>query len=330
MNISYPNPTAPNLRRLGPEPTVSYFNFIMHKHRVCNEKHFLYLCKLNKRFALSSLKVRCLEQSKLNIYSIYCEGIQITFKDAIDRLFTIDCICKGRVQCATHDNTERIVALATFCQIVESIAIENRTSVETFLTEIFNVLNGEHPKKRTLAFIGSADSGKSYLSKILVSVWHEHERGSFKVPSKHNSVAFPFTALPGTQVYLCEEFYVDTKNGLDMMKNVFEGNKALDCDRKYKAPISLQPRPVLVTLNGDRRESLVGDFWDEFPPFAARTYIVMMKKPLIRRFAEGDLKLLIKHAPFVIQQFFLKYHKENTSVTDYTLGVLQEYNNKYF
>lgn len=232
--------------------------------------------------------------------------------------------CYGVKRCINHpnNNDEFIIAFSTMLQILKSIADENSfTSIREMMEKIYVILENKGHKRNCCIFIGSADSGKSTLVNILLSMYEKYQIGLIKVPLRNSSNTFWLQQVIGTEIYRIEECVLEDIQIVQIMKTLFEGNETLTADVKYSAPITVPRRPVVVTMNGNNIKDIVRFHSSEFEAFQARCNIFLMKTNINNRYQEGDLSLLYKHQEHVAMALHAHFgniivQEEMASTTD--------------
>jgi len=288
--------------------------FINHlqNERIKNEKHFQTYLSESSEFAsiIPKLYPSQLETLKKNIFQINRQRLpQITYEEAIKDIELIGCsTCKGVLLCdECFSNEDLIVAFGTLSQIIYSIANENRMSVSDLLSSLYGILEGKYGKRNAIILIGSSDSGKSTLADILSSPYKDYQIGNFKVPLKNCNNTFWLENLPGTELYRCEECILESVEVIQIMKSLLEGNPNLETEMKYKSPIQVPRRPVIITMNGHQKEDVTKLVSSEFNAFQNRSTIIVMNKPLRDRINDGDIGMLKKYASYINRVLWEKF-----------------------
>ena len=220
------------------------------------------------------------------------------------------------------EDDEFFIAASTALEIAHSIAYENRVELPDFLTSLFLILNKTLFKKNTIVFIGASDSGKTYFAEVLLSPFEHYEIGWFNLPPTRNVNQFWMEGLLGADIYRAEEVFVANEESIQDLKKLFEGNPALEAAQKYKSPVCVPRRPVIVTMNGESENDLTKGISKERKTMNNRAFIYKMNKPLKERFTEGCLTILKKRAPEVCKKLWLKYGQEelhilNNNIVDF-------------
>ena len=174
------------------------------------------------------------------------------------------------------------------------------------MRDLFNIFEGKHPKKNAIILIGASDSGKSSLADILCTPYLSHEIGNCKIPMRVAGNTFWLENLPGTEIYRCEEAYLDQIDLVQIMKSLLEGNANLEADVKYKSPITIPKRPVILTMNGKHRSDDVF-FSSEVDAIANRSIILVMDRHISQRINDGSIALMKTHARYGLKVLYDKY-----------------------
>ena len=148
---------------------------------------------------------------------------------------------------------------------------------------------------------------KTTFANLLSSPFKQWEIGNFKIPVKSASTTFWLESLPGTDLYRCEEFCLSEYDIAQIMKSLFEGNPNLEADIKYKSPITVPKRPLIVTMNGKKAQDITLHMSSEYNAFKNRSDIIVMNDNIHTRILNGDLKLMIKHSFVINGLLFKKY-----------------------
>ena len=295
------------------------------EEEICNEKHYQHFLSEDEAFrnAICKLPPTQVESLKKNLFQVVRQGKQA--KSYSTKMNTIELKgcdrCKGVLICDNCKNdTEETVAFGTFAQFVSSIASENNLSVKELMENKYGVLEGRKGKVNTLILIGKSDSGKSTFADILLSAFHNYEIGNFKTPIKGSGNTFWLENLPGTDVYRAEECVIEQLDVAQILKSLFEGNPNLEVEVKYKAPIVLPKRPVVVTMNGECREDVTKFISSEFMAFQNRSLIITMTKPLTERLYEGSIGAMKENATYINKVLHDKYgNKANITENEVTI-----------
>ena len=117
---------------------------------------------------------------------------------------------------------------------------------EEHFKALFPTLFQENGKVQTLHMYGPASAGKSRLVDLFTSVYKENQIGVLKPDGLGGQ--FWLESLVGKEIYVCEEFKVNTSN-IEDVKLLFEGSNRLSACVKFSTNVSLASKPVLVTGN---------------------------------------------------------------------------------
>lgn len=296
---------------------------ILTEEGVRNEKHFQTVLSTNDRLinVITKMQPGIVESLKKHIYQINRQKVeQVTYHQAIGRMEPFDCKCKKVRLCDDCITDEEIIiAAGSMCQFVQSVAKENEMDFMELMEQIYTILDGRGGNKNTLIFIGSSDSGKTTLMDLLLTPYEQHEIGNFKTPLKNANNTFWLENLPGADIYRCEECLLETEDVVQILKALFEGNANLESDVKYKSPIPVPKRPVVVTMNGTKAKDITKHVSGEWDAIKNRSIIITMNKALRDRIKEGSIVLMKKHGKHVARVMYEKYGhfnlQENAIIT---------------
>ena len=179
---------------------------------------------------------------------------------------------------------------------VDAVAASNGLSRNSLLYNLGRwVLNLEQ-KKKGLILIGASDSGKTFFADCLLAAFHPSEIGYFQCPMSNNVSNFMYANLINKLVYRCDEFFLEQLGVLQSFKQLTEGSKTLQTEIKYKDAINVDPRPVVVTMNGAYRSDVVKYHSQEWTAIKNRCLILKMEAPLKSMFTNLQLDSLRKGA----------------------------------
>lgn len=181
-----------------------------------------------------------------------------------------------------------------------------------------------------MIFVGISDAGKSFVSKFLLSPWYDYEVGNCNVPLNDACASnFWLQTLPGSEVYKIEELYITGPVIFQSLKTLFEGNKNLQAEIKYKTPVSVPRRPVIYTSNANSGNDLlkfVGSAY-EIEALHNRACIYQMKKNIDHRYDDGNLDLMMEHSRTILKALFKKYGSAKTSKQEtYCVDIISKNN----
>lgn len=257
-------------------------------HMIFNELKFQHVLKHNVSFAeiVTRMPSNQLEHVKKQMYQVIRQ--RMTHKTYAERI--------QDVENYSFHNNDFVVALGTFIEIINSIAAENNTIMQDFLTDCFKIINMILPKRNTLVFIGKSNSGKSILCDVLLSVYETYELGFFNLPPSRNTDQFWLEPLIGAAIYRAEEVFVANEDHIVKLKQLFEGNPALVTPIKYKNPIIVPRRPVIVSMNGEGENDLTRGISRERETMKNRSFIYKMNKNLRERYTDGSESLMKQYS----------------------------------
>lgn len=217
---------------------------------------------------------------------------------------------KQRVQRHEIDNKQDpqfVRGLTCAVQILKSLAKENHVSYEDMLYNIFSVMNMSRHKVNTVVFIGASDSGKSFVADLFASPFELYEIGQFALPTAKNTNQFWLEPLVGKQVYRAEELFIADEVVLQDVKKLFEGSPALVGGVKYKSALTIERRPVLVSMNGDSEYAVTRGMSNEFDTIANRSFIYVMREPVKTRYHMGSIVQAGKYMKQIVNLLYQKY-----------------------
>ena len=146
---------------------------------------------------------------------------------------------------------------------LDRIAKQNNISREVLMVSLRKWLMNTNGKKKGLVLIGKSDSGKTFLADCLLSAYDKSDIGYFQCPMGQNVSTFMYANLLNKEVYRCDEFILEHAGVLQSFKQLTEGSSTLQTDVKYKDSTHVDPKPVVVTMNGEAREDVVKWFSGE-------------------------------------------------------------------
>ncbi len=145
------------------------------------------------------------------------------------------------------DAKEYDMAMNNFTRII----LHNRLDMRL----IFQCLYGKLGKRRTVYFVGSANSGKSSMLNMLSSVYRSHEVG--RVGAQDIQSNFWLQDLIDKELYVGDEILVSQVN-VDTVKLLCEGSKNLCTEIKYGNKQLLPAKPVMIANNIPMCNSIQG------------------------------------------------------------------------
>ena len=289
---------------------------------IYNEMKFQHMIKHSSEFADLVTRMPCnqLENVKKQMYQVVRETT--VFKSYEERL--------ADIQVPSFHNDDFTVGLSTFIEIVESIATENKTTLPELMTNFFKIMNMVLPKRNTIVFIGKSNSGKTVIAEVLLKIYPIYDIGWFNLPPSRNSDQFWLEPLIGASVYRAEEVFVANEEHITKLKQLFEGNPALDAPIKYKSPIIVPRRPVIVTMNGEDEADLTRGISRERETMANRSFIYKMNTNLFNRYTEGDERLMKLYGEEITKFMYDRYGQwrpepPSQKLVDYCVEKINEY-----
>ena len=147
---------------------------------------------------------------------------------------------------------------------LDQIARRNGISRRDLMVCLRRWLMNTNGKKKGLILIGKSDSGKTFFADCLLSIFDKSDVGYFQCPMGQNVSSFMYANLLNKEAYRCDEFILEHAGVLQSFKQLTEGSSTLQTDVKYKDSTHVDPKPVVVTMNGEAREDVVKWFSTEF------------------------------------------------------------------
>ena len=129
------------------------------------------------------------------------------------------------------------------------VADENQIGIDSLKHQLGMWLFNRNHKKRGLILCGPSDTGKSFFGNLLYGIYQAHEIGYFNCPTGPQPSSFMLQQLTNCLAYRCDEMIFENLGVLQTMKQLLEGSSTLHTDVKYKEPIKVDPRSVLITMN---------------------------------------------------------------------------------
>lgn len=163
-----------------------------------------------------------------------------------DKIMTFEKRFSTRVADVDDWETSTHWSVSRSKEILEQWCTHQGIDLQEFVEKFKAVLNREVPKKNTLALIGEASGGKSYVVRSVLpfySYWGECNGGEAK------SSNFIWQPMLDASIGIMEECYI-TQAMVDQAKLVLEGQQTM-VNVKGKPHAILQPLPIIITANQD-------------------------------------------------------------------------------
>ena len=205
-------------------------------------------------------------------------------------------------------------------KFLDLIAPQNGHSHQSLKVALGRWLLNLEQKRKGLILIGASDSGKTFFGDCLLSCFRACEIGYFQCPMSTNVSVFMYANLINKLVYRCDEFFLEQLGVLQSFKQLTEGSTTLQTEIKYKDAINVDPRPVLVTMNGNDRQDVVKYHSGEWEAVNNRCIILKMDKPLKSCFTSRQLDAL-RNGAHVLVDLLL----ENTDNRDSAGAGIEEF-----
>ena len=204
---------------------------------------------------------------------------------------------------------------------LDKLATRNGLTREHLMVSLRRWLENSNGKKKGLILIGKSDSGKTFLADCLLSVFDKSDVGYFQCPMGQNVSTFMYANLLNKEAYRCDEFILEHAGVLQSFKQLTEGSSTLQTDVKYKDSTHVDPKPVVVTMNGDAREDVVKWFSTEFVAIQNRCLILLMDTNLKDSYTNKQLDQLRAGADGLLRLLFTSYievvNREELSLSEY-------------
>ena len=268
-------------------------------YEVRNEKHYQRMLTTNKQLCLIIQHVAPTqtETIKKNIFQMNRQTVPMKeYGDPYEH----------KDYSKVLEDQSIVEGLAVALQFIKSVAAENNETIEEMMGEIYSILKSQTGKRNTVVFLGASDSGKTTFANLLTSGYFPWEIGNFKTPVKSATSTFWLESLPGTDIYRCEEFCLSDYDTAQIMKSLFEGNPNLEADIKYKSPITVPKRPLIVTMNGHHKRDITRHISSEYFAFENRSKIIVMNESLQSRTFNGRINSLVKNSVVISGLLFNK------------------------
>ena len=208
----------------------------------------------------------------------------------------------------TIDNSKLIKRLTgLMIELLQDISQENYLQPNALLINLFDCLLYRNHKKMTLGFIGSSNSGKTFLIDIFTGNFETYEVGNIIPPSKDSLSEFWFSNCIYASVKRMEEFFIPTVAVCNEFKKLLEGNKNQVASVKYKENQNLQITPTFLTMNGLYITDITKFCSNEFEAINNRCYLYMLNNTLSNRKIMKYIDLIKQHKQ---QIMFHLYEKE--------------------
>ena len=139
---------------------------------------------------------------------------------------------------------------------LKNIADENQIGIDSLKHQLGMWLFNRNHKKRGLILCGPSDTGKSFFGNLLYGMYQAHEIGYFNCPTGPQPSSFMLQQLTNCLAYRCDEMIFENLGVLQTMKQLLEGSSTLHTDVKYKEPIKVDPRSILITMNATYKNEI--------------------------------------------------------------------------
>ena len=175
---------------------------------------------------------------------------------------------------------------------LKHIADENQIGLDSLKHHLGLWLFNRNHKNRGLILCGPSDTGKSLFGNLLYGMYQPHEIGYFNCPTGPQPSSFMLQQLTNCLAYRCDEMIFENLGVLQTMKKLLEGSSTLHTDVKYKEPIKVDPRAVLITMNATYKNEIFKWHPSERQPFENRCLILFMSQKLSNLLTKPEIEFL--------------------------------------
>ena len=138
------------------------------------------------------------------------------------------------------------------------------------------------------------------FADILMAYYKTGTVGHFSAPEVQGSNNFWLMKLVGKDIYRGDEVILEKFTALQKFKQLTENCSHLETDVKYREAVPIEPRPTIVTCNGNCPQEICPHFSSEIPALMNRCVFVMMQKHMYTRLKQGHVSTLIKNGPLCL------------------------------
>ena len=215
---------------------------------------------------------------------------------------------------------------------LKHVADENQIGIDTLKHNLGLWLFNRNHKKRGLILCGPSDTGKSFFGNLLYGMYQAHEIGYFNCPTGPQPSSFMLQQLTNCLAYRCDEMIFENLGVLPTMKQLLEGSSTLHTDVKYKEPIKVDPRSVLITMNATYKNEIFKWHPCERQPFENRCIILFMSQKLSSIMSKPEIEFLSQCSNVLYYMLFksVDYNKKTDVNLDKYIMYSQLYNFCFF
>ena len=215
---------------------------------------------------------------------------------------------------------------------LKNVAEENQIGIDTLKHQLGMWLFNRNHKKRGLILCGPSDTGKSFFGNLLYGMYQAHEIGYFNCPTGPQPSSFMLQQLTNCLAYRRDEMIFENLGVLQTMKQLLEGSSTLHTDVKYKEPIKVDPRSVLITMNATNKNEIFKWHPQERQPFENRCILLFMSQKLSNLLNKSEIEFLSQCSNVLYTMLFkaVSYNKKTDINLDKYIMYSQLYNFCFF
>ncbi|XP_065681666.1 uncharacterized protein LOC136095264 [Hydra vulgaris] len=269
------------------------------KYKITNQSMLLYYLRYDKDFLNSHSKLPSNQVNNI-ISKLYVRSMS---------LFQVIPFHKIMNRYVIDDNTLISRLTGVIISFFKKVSSSNSYPEMFFFDSIFDVLTLSDHKKITLFLIGTSNTGKSFLSQFLTSVYRNYEVGSILAPNGDRLSEFWLQQCIFTHVKRCEELVIPTMQIAQEFKKLFEGNTALLGNVKYKDNMVVPKTPIIITANGSQPSDIWKFISSEREAIINRCFIFSLNTPLKKIIQENHLSKIVEYSQQIMSRLYQIYLK---------------------